>query len=125
MSTTPNPHGKRSPTLRLQITVARCFVYGLLGADWSAGSYTDAGKQVHHLAMYGIRYVVDDFRQNVTTTRKDGSQGKLRIDYGKPSDSTVGEAAVKWLWKFVDGAKTAGELFRGSEASTGVSVVGV
>jgi ParB/RepB/Spo0J family partition protein len=91
--------------------VARCFVYGLLGADWDAGSYTDAGKQVHHLAMYGIRYVVDEFRQDVTKTRKDGSQGKLRIDYGKPADSAVAEAAVKWLWKFVDGAKTAGELY--------------
>jgi hypothetical protein len=51
--------------------------------------------------MYGIRYVVDEFRQDVTKTRKDGSKGKLRIDYGKPSDSTVGEAAVKWLWKSV------------------------
>jgi hypothetical protein len=61
--------------------------------------------------MYGIRYVVDESRQDVTKTRKDGSQGKLRIDYGKPSDTTVAEAAVKWLWKFVDGAKTAGELY--------------
>jgi hypothetical protein len=61
--------------------------------------------------MYGIRYVVDESRHDVTKTRKDGSQGKLRIDYGKPSDTTVAEAAVKWLWKFVDGAKTAGELY--------------
>jgi hypothetical protein len=47
----------------------------------------------------------------VTKTRKDGSKGKLRIDYGKPSDSATGEAAVNWMWKFVDGAKTAGELY--------------
>jgi ParB/RepB/Spo0J family partition protein len=91
--------------------VARCFVFGLLGADWRAGSYSEAGKQVHHLAIYGIRYVVDEFRQDVTKTRKDGSMGKLRIDYGKPSDSATGEAAVRWMWKFVDGAKTAGELY--------------
>jgi hypothetical protein len=40
--------------------------------------------------------------------RKDGSKGKRRIDYG---DSHQPEAPVKWLWKFVDGAKTAGELY--------------
>jgi ParB/RepB/Spo0J family partition protein len=105
------------------LDVARVFALGLLGADWSAGSYSEAGKQIHHLAMYGVRYVVEEFRQDVTRTRKDGSKGKLRIDYGKPTDSATGEAAVKWLWKFVDGAKTAGELFCGSEAGTGRSVL--
>jgi hypothetical protein len=58
----------------------------------------------------------------VLDNRKDGTAGKLRIDYG---DSHQPEPAVKWLWRFVDGAKTAGELFRGSEASTAVSVVGL
>ncbi len=32
----------------------------------------------------------------------------MRIDYGDPREP---EAAVKWLWRFVDGAKTAGELY--------------
>jgi hypothetical protein len=58
--------------------------------------------------MSGIRLVIDEFRADVTKTRKDGSKGKLRIDYG---DSHQPEAPVKWLWRFVDGAKTAGELY--------------
>jgi hypothetical protein len=53
---------------------------------------------------------------------KNGSRGRLRIDYGDPCQP---DAAVKWLWKFLDGARSAGEFFRGSGASTGVPVVGV
>jgi hypothetical protein len=52
--------------------------------------------------------VIDEFRADVTKTRKDGSRGKLRIDYGDPRQP---DQAVKWLWKFIDGAKTAGELY--------------
>ena len=44
----------------------------------------------------------------MTKTRKDGSRGRLRFDYGDPRDP---QAAIAWLWKFVDGAKTAGELY--------------
>jgi hypothetical protein len=40
--------------------------------------------------------------------RKDGSRGKLRIDYGDPKHP---EKPIAWLWKFIDGAKTAGELY--------------
>ena len=60
------------------------------------------------LAMAGICLVIDEFRTDVTKTRKDGSRGKLRIDYG---DSHEPEVPVKWLWKFIDGAHTAGELY--------------
>lgn len=52
--------------------------------------------------------MVDDLRSDVTKTRKDGSRGRLRIDYGDHRDP---QAAVAWLWKFVDGAKTASELY--------------
>ena len=52
--------------------------------------------------------MVDDLRADVTKTRKDGSRGRLRIDYGDARDP---QAAIAWLWKFVDGAKTAGELY--------------
>ena len=58
--------------------------------------------------MSGIRLVIDEFRADVTKTLKNGQRGRLRVDYGdphKPGD------AVRWLWKFVDGAKTAGELY--------------
>ena len=44
----------------------------------------------------------------MTKRRKDGSRGRLRIDYG---DRNEPAKPVEWLWKFVDGAKTAGELY--------------
>ena len=44
----------------------------------------------------------------MTKTRKDGIRGRLRIDYGDPRDP---RAPIAWLWKFVDGANTAGELY--------------
>ena len=52
--------------------------------------------------------MIDELRSDVTKTRKDGSRGRLRIDYG---DHRNPDAALAWLWKFVDGAKTAGELY--------------
>jgi hypothetical protein len=55
-----------------------------------------------------VRLVIDELRADVTKTRKDGTRGRLRIDYG---DHRNPEAALEWLWKFVDGAKTAGELY--------------
>jgi hypothetical protein len=55
-----------------------------------------------------VRLVVDELRTDVTKTRKDGSRGRLRIDYGDHRDP---QAALAWLRKFVDGAKTAGELY--------------
>jgi hypothetical protein len=51
---------------------------------------------------------VDELRVDVTKTRKDGSRGRLRIDYGDHRDP---QAALAWLWKFLEGAKTAGELY--------------
>ena len=44
----------------------------------------------------------------MTKTRKDGTRGRLRIDYG---DAREPREALAWMWKFVDGAKTAGELY--------------
>jgi hypothetical protein len=52
--------------------------------------------------------VVDEFRTDVTKTRKDGSRGRLRIAYEDPDKP---EKPIAWLWKFIDGAKTAGELY--------------
>ncbi len=40
--------------------------------------------------------------------RKDGSRGRLRIDYG---DQREPEAALKWLWRYVDAARTAGDFY--------------
>jgi hypothetical protein len=80
------------------MAVARFFVYGLFGSDYDNSPYTQAGERVSRLAMAGIRLVIDEFRIDVTKTRKDGSRGKLRIGYG---DSHEPEAPVKWLWKFI------------------------
>jgi hypothetical protein len=83
-------------------------VYGLFGADYDGSPYTQSGERVARLAMIGVRLVIDEFRADVTKLRKDGSRGRLRIDYG--ARNAPGKA-VEWLWRFVDGAKTAGELY--------------
>ncbi len=90
------------------LDVARFFVYALLGADHDKSPYTQTGERIARVAAGGVRLVVDDLRADVTKTRKDGSRGRLRIDYGDHRDP---QAAIAWLWKFVDGAKTAGELY--------------
>ncbi len=90
------------------MTVARFFTYALLGADYDQSPYTQTGDRVAELAACGIRLVVEEFRTDVTKTRKDGSRGALRIDYGDPRKP---EKPIAWLWKFIDGAKTAGELY--------------
>ena len=66
------------------MAVARFFVYGLLGSDYDGSPYTQSGDLVAELAMRGIRLVIEEFRADVTKTLKDGSRGKLRIDYGDP-----------------------------------------
>jgi ParB/RepB/Spo0J family partition protein len=87
------------------INVARFFVYALLGAD-KEGAYGNAGDRVERIAAGGIRLVLGELRADVTKTRKDGSRGRLRIDY----DSDP-QAALTWLWRFLDGARNAGELY--------------
>src|SRR5215211_2910490 len=88
--------------------VARFFVGALLGADHDSSPYTETGERIARIAAGGVRLVVDELRSDVTKTRKDGSRGRLRIDYGDHRDP---QAALSWLWKFIDGAKTAGELY--------------
>jgi ParB/RepB/Spo0J family partition protein len=89
------------------INVARLFVYAALGSDYHSG-YGTAGEKVKQLAMTGVRLVIEEFREDVTKTKKDGSRGALRISYG---DQHKPEEQVAWMWKFLDGAKTAGELY--------------
>ena len=80
----------------------------MLGADHDRSPYTQTGERIARLAAGGIRLVVDELRADVTKTRKDGSRGRMRIDYGDHRDP---QAAITWLWKFLDAAKTAGELY--------------
>jgi hypothetical protein len=49
--------------------------------------------------------VLDEHRTTTMPTLKSGQPGKKKVTYGEPED------ALKWLWKFVDGAKSAGELY--------------
>jgi hypothetical protein len=55
-----------------------------------------------------VRLVIDELRADVTKTRRDGTRGRLRIDYADHRDP---RAALAWLWRFVDGAKSAGEVY--------------
>jgi hypothetical protein len=89
------------------VNVAKFFLYSLLGADYDDSPYTQQGERVARLAVSAIRLVVEEFRTDVTKTRKDGSRGALRIDYGNGRGP---QEPLRWLWKYLDGAKTAGEL---------------
>ena len=90
------------------LDVARFFVYALLGADHDKSPYTQTGERIARIAAGGVRLVIGELRADVTKTRKDGSRGRLRYDYGDHRDP---QAAIAWLCKFVDAAKTAGELY--------------
>jgi hypothetical protein len=84
----------------------------VLGSDWSAASISgNVGERVHDLVMRGIRLVIDDFRADVTKTLKSGKRGRPQIAYGEPRKPDTAEPPVKWLWCYVDGARTAGELY--------------
>jgi ParB/RepB/Spo0J family partition protein len=89
------------------IDVARFFVFALLeaGHGWSEKD-TDSDK-VTRLASTGIRLVIDEFREDVTKIKKNGERGALKISYGT-NDSSAERA---WLWKFIEGGKTAGDLY--------------
>jgi ParB/RepB/Spo0J family partition protein len=86
--------------------VARFFVYGLLGQDNPNGWARDTVESA--IALRGIRFVIGDFREDKTKERKDGSRGALRIAYG---DGDKHENQSHWLWKYLDGARSAGELY--------------
>ena len=68
------------------ITVARFFVYALLGSDHDGSPYTATGERVARLAASGIRLVIEQFRTDATKTRKDGTPGQTRIQYTDPHD---------------------------------------
>ena len=53
----------------------------------------------------GLRLVLEEHRTTTTPTLKSGARGKTKVAYCEP------DVAATWLWQFVDGAKTAGELY--------------
>ncbi len=92
--------------------VARVFAFGLLGPESS--SYLGTGDHVARtIAANGLRLVLDEHRTTTTPTLKSGKPGRTKVAYGDV------DVAAKWLWRFVDGAKTAGELFCRSQGRTG------
>ncbi|MGA2162920.1 MAG: ParB N-terminal domain-containing protein [Solirubrobacteraceae bacterium] len=88
------------------MAVARFFVYALLGADSPTGWVKDTA--VSAIALRGVRLVIVDFRKDMTKERKDGSAGALRMSYG---EGIRHENQSDWLWKYLEGARTAGELY--------------
>ena len=67
------------------LTVARFFVYALLGADHDRSPYTQTGERIARLAAHGVRLVIEELRTDVTKTRKDGSRGRLRVRLRRPA----------------------------------------
>jgi hypothetical protein len=56
----------------------------LLGADHDNSPYPQTGERIARIAAGGLRLVIEELRTDVTKTRKDGTRGRLRIDYGDP-----------------------------------------
>jgi hypothetical protein len=88
------------------MNVARFMVYALLGHDWDGSSWTSNGERIRSIAAGGIRLVVESLRTDITRTVKGGGRGRMRIDYGKDP-----QPAIDYVWAFLDGATTAGELY--------------
>ena len=86
------------------INVAKFFAYGLLGPESSAylGTSDHAARTI---AANGLRLVVEEHRTTTTPRLKSGKPGKTKVTYGEVDD------ASKWLWKFLAGGKTAGDVY--------------
>jgi ParB/RepB/Spo0J family partition protein len=82
----------------------------LIGGGVIPLSAVDQLRAIGAVAPKLLRAVIAylDDATDVTKTRKDGSRGRLHYDYGDHRDP---QAAIAWLWKFIDAAKTAGELY--------------
>ena len=91
------------------IDVARFFVYALLGADHDSSPYTQTGERIARIAAGGMRLVVDELRSR----RHQDPQGRQPRPAARSTTATTAtrRPRIAWLWKFIDGAKTAGELY--------------
>ncbi len=85
------------------LDVARFFVYGLLGPEASAMSAGECPAAL--IAANGIRLVIEEHRSTITPTLKSGKPGATKVSYGESED------ALRWLWRFIEGARSAGELY--------------
>jgi ParB/RepB/Spo0J family partition protein len=85
--------------------VARFFAYSVLGPETTMLGGPNSRTVAETIAATGIRLVFGDYRETTTPILKSGKPGKTKVTYDDP------EEATKWLWHFVDGAKTAAELY--------------
>ncbi len=95
----------------VDMRVAKFFVYGMLGLE---GCFDDSGKikpgftSTHAtlLAKSGMRLCHPELVKVEQTVTKGGLPGKrAKVTYATDKDCEA------WLWRFLDGAKTPGELF--------------
>ena len=79
------------------------------GADHDSSPYTQTGERIARIAAGGIRLV----DRRAAHRRHQDAQGRQPRPAARSTTATTAtrEAAIAWLWKFVDGAKTAGELY--------------
>lgn len=96
--------GKLATVDPADIDVARFFAYGLLGPD-RTGFLGKGDHTVATLAANGVRLVFEQHRTTTTPTLKSGKPGVTKVSYGEPADTAA------WMWKFLDGARNAGELY--------------
>jgi hypothetical protein len=91
------------------LDVAKLFVYGLLGPRTRfSGHRIEQGyelKKAGMIAAAGLRVCIDELSSVEVPKLKSGKDGKPKVVYADVAD------AERWMWKFVDGATTAGELY--------------
>lgn len=85
--------------------VARFFAYSVLGPETTMLGGPNSRTVAETIAATGIRLVFGDYRETTTPILKSGKPGKTKVTYDDP------EEATKWLWRFLDGARTAAELY--------------
>lgn len=101
--------------VEIDMDVARFFVFGLLGTPYSRyGMASHVGVDIHARGFGSLSPTITE------TVRSNGGPGKPKISYpllgvGVPVEDRgvekAGERNNAALWKFMDGAKTPGELF--------------
>lgn len=97
------------------LDVARFFCRTMLGAktswrdDGKVASGYGAGRAAN-IAAQGIALCLDELLQREIPELKGHTRESPRLGRPKFHEAT-GKDAEAWLWKFVDGAKTAGEMY--------------
>lgn len=89
------------------VDVARFFALALLGPDEATSStyaYVPERDVAYHLAAHGVCLILDQFRDETTTVLQNGNR-RTKVSYNEDKEP------VRWLWTFIEGARTAGDYF--------------